>query len=239
MTAYTNILGLYKPGGGSTGLITPDEVVDVDKINGNFDKIDAAVGILELPDASLPNSPYLNQVVHATTSDQLLRWNGSRWSNILPAYLQNLGSTYYTQGQLAGGALDGRYYTQSALQSGALDGRYVQQGSYVDVSSHYHVSSGWSVNRLVVNQLFGKILQIDCSVNRTGGSLSGNITNNQILSTDGGWGSRQYQGLPSGPGGNPNSFYVSGAGIFIAAVAPSTTINNGDEVTFAGLWIQS
>lgn len=41
MAATTPTLGLYKPGGGSSGLITPDETVDIDKLNANADLIDA------------------------------------------------------------------------------------------------------------------------------------------------------------------------------------------------------
>ena len=41
MSANTAFLNLYKPGGGSSGLIVPDEVVDVDRINGNMDLIDS------------------------------------------------------------------------------------------------------------------------------------------------------------------------------------------------------
>lgn len=40
MSATTPFLNLYKPGGGSTGLILPDEVVDVDRFNANSDLID-------------------------------------------------------------------------------------------------------------------------------------------------------------------------------------------------------
>lgn len=40
MSALTTYLGLYKPGGGSSGLIVPDEVIDVDRLNGNSDLID-------------------------------------------------------------------------------------------------------------------------------------------------------------------------------------------------------
>lgn len=41
MGQLTPNLSLYKPGGGSTGTITPDETADVDKaINDNLDKID-------------------------------------------------------------------------------------------------------------------------------------------------------------------------------------------------------
>lgn len=41
MPSFTSFLNLYKPGGGSTGLILPDEVVDVDRFNANSDLIDA------------------------------------------------------------------------------------------------------------------------------------------------------------------------------------------------------
>lgn len=41
MGSNTPRLGLYKPGGGSTGLNGSDEVVDIDRINQNFDLIDS------------------------------------------------------------------------------------------------------------------------------------------------------------------------------------------------------
>lgn len=41
MGSNTPKLGLYKPGGGSTGLNGSDEVVDIDRINQNFDLIDS------------------------------------------------------------------------------------------------------------------------------------------------------------------------------------------------------
>jgi hypothetical protein len=41
MPSFTPFLNLYKMGGGSTGLITPDETVDVDRINQNMDAIDS------------------------------------------------------------------------------------------------------------------------------------------------------------------------------------------------------
>ncbi len=46
MPAFTPTLNLYKPGGGSTGVITPDEVADIDRLNQNFDAIDTwAAGV--------------------------------------------------------------------------------------------------------------------------------------------------------------------------------------------------
>lgn len=44
MGATTPNLGLYKPGGGSSGLITPDETADIDRLNDNFDVIDGFAG---------------------------------------------------------------------------------------------------------------------------------------------------------------------------------------------------
>lgn len=44
MAAITPVLELYKPGGGSSGVIVPDEIVDVDRLNANSDKIDAFAG---------------------------------------------------------------------------------------------------------------------------------------------------------------------------------------------------
>jgi hypothetical protein len=44
MAGSTPNLGLYLPGGGSTGTWVPDEVADVDPINQNFQKIDTYAG---------------------------------------------------------------------------------------------------------------------------------------------------------------------------------------------------
>jgi hypothetical protein len=44
MAGSTPNLGLYLPGGGSTGTWTPDEVADVDPLNQNFQKIDTFAG---------------------------------------------------------------------------------------------------------------------------------------------------------------------------------------------------
>lgn len=41
MPAFTPNLNLYKPGGGSSGILTPDEVADIDRLNANFDLLDA------------------------------------------------------------------------------------------------------------------------------------------------------------------------------------------------------
>lgn len=47
MAEFTDHLNLYKPGGGATGAITPDEVVDIDRVNANMDAIDAAIEVLD------------------------------------------------------------------------------------------------------------------------------------------------------------------------------------------------
>lgn len=47
MGVFTPNLGLYKPGGGSSGLIEPDEAADIDKLNGNSDILDSTIGTME------------------------------------------------------------------------------------------------------------------------------------------------------------------------------------------------
>lgn len=57
MGATTPNIGLYKPGGGSSGLIVPDEVADIDRLNGNFDLIDAFAGTTDSRLDALESSP--------------------------------------------------------------------------------------------------------------------------------------------------------------------------------------
>lgn len=79
MSALTTRLSLYKPGGGSTGLITPDETVDIDKINSNMDLIDAAIGFKVCTSASRPASPFTGQPIYETDTKQFRTWDGAAW----------------------------------------------------------------------------------------------------------------------------------------------------------------
>lgn len=63
MSALTTRYGLYKPGGGSTGLVLPDEILDIDKLNQDLDKIDAALGIPVVTSVTLPGAPVDGQAV--------------------------------------------------------------------------------------------------------------------------------------------------------------------------------
>lgn len=54
MGINTTRVGLYKPGGGSSGVITPDEAADIDKINGNSDRIDEVIGAPLYASSNLP-----------------------------------------------------------------------------------------------------------------------------------------------------------------------------------------
>lgn len=81
MAGSTTRLGLYKPGGGSTGLITPDEVVDVDKLNGNSDKIDASIGLIKATSTTRPSSPFDGQIVRESDTSRVIVWDqsASKW----------------------------------------------------------------------------------------------------------------------------------------------------------------
>lgn len=79
MPAYTSRLGLYKPGGGSSGNINPDEVVDIDKINDNMDKIDANIGVAAVTSTTRPSAPFIDQIISEKDTGLLMRWDGTDW----------------------------------------------------------------------------------------------------------------------------------------------------------------
>ena len=79
MSATTTKLRLYKPGGGSTGTITPDEVADIDKLNGNFDKIDAAFGVVICTSTTRPGTPYTGEIIYETDTLLFKVYSGTAW----------------------------------------------------------------------------------------------------------------------------------------------------------------
>lgn len=91
MPAFTTRLGLYKPGGGSTGLITPDEIIDIDKLNSNSDKIDASIGAQIVTSTTRPGSPYDGQIARESDTNNLIVWNaaGNNWAPVGVPYCAN------------------------------------------------------------------------------------------------------------------------------------------------------
>lgn len=86
MSELTKKLGLYLPGGGSTGTNTPDEVIDIDKLNNNFQKIDASVGMHEATSTAMPASPYKNMLVYVSDINTLKTWTGDKWVVVASNY---------------------------------------------------------------------------------------------------------------------------------------------------------
>ena len=84
MTQYTSKLALYKPGGGSYGTNTPDETADIDKLNDNFNKIDAAVGTSVVTSSTRPASPFTGQQIYETNTKLTYVWSGSAWLLVTP-----------------------------------------------------------------------------------------------------------------------------------------------------------
>lgn len=110
MPGFTSRLNLYKPGGGSSGVI-PDEVVDVDKINDNSDKIDAAVGAPNFTSGTRPPAPFPGQLIRETDTRLLKQWDGATWLTV-------------------GGDAIGAMYTGLTLGTEDLD-TVLATGSYV------------------------------------------------------------------------------------------------------------
>jgi hypothetical protein len=99
--AFTSRFSLYKPGGGSTGLIVPDEILDIDKLNSNFDIIDANLGAFIATSTTLPGVPKVGQLVFETDTKRLRVYSGG--SFVAPA-TERGSLTMYTGTNLA--ALD-------------------------------------------------------------------------------------------------------------------------------------
>lgn len=83
MGDLTTRLDLYKPGGGSTGLILPDEAADIDKINDNMDIIDAAMGAFICTSGTRPGSPFDGQIIYETDTKKILVYKsvGAVWQD--------------------------------------------------------------------------------------------------------------------------------------------------------------
>lgn len=84
MAGHTTRLNLYKPGGGLSGLILPDEVADIDKINGNMDLIDAAMGSAVVTSVTRPGGPYTGQIIRETDTGRTMIWTGAAWLQVTP-----------------------------------------------------------------------------------------------------------------------------------------------------------
>ena len=80
MAGTTTKLALYLPGGGLSGLITPDEQVDIDKINDNMKKIDIAMGSVVCTSGTRPSTPYTGQTIIETDTRNTMYWTGARWA---------------------------------------------------------------------------------------------------------------------------------------------------------------
>lgn len=119
MGQTTSRLGLYLPGGGSTGTITPDEAADIDKINDNMSKIDAAAGATICTSGTRPASPYNGKLIFETDTLQVRVWNAgtSTWNAVIS------NASLLTSGTLAAdrvAALDASKITTGKFDLGRI-----------------------------------------------------------------------------------------------------------------------
>lgn len=80
MGQNTSRLGLYLPGGGSTGLITPDEPADIDKINDNMTKLDADAGAYVCTSSTRPATPYNGKIIFETDTRKTMIYKSATTS---------------------------------------------------------------------------------------------------------------------------------------------------------------
>lgn len=103
MVQYTGKLNLYKPGGGLTGTNTPDETADIDKLNSNFDLIDAAAGFKVVTSSTRPGSPFTGQGIFETDTALAYVWSGSAWVQVGVTTVQtaNIADSAVTTAKIA------------------------------------------------------------------------------------------------------------------------------------------
>lgn len=84
MPGSTTRLSLYKPGGGSSGAYGADEPADIDRLNENFDKLDAAVGARVVTSITRPSSPYDGQIIKETDTGRAKVWRAGtgEWDDL-------------------------------------------------------------------------------------------------------------------------------------------------------------
>lgn len=132
MPAFTSRLNLYKPGGGSSGTI-PDEVVDVDKLNDNSDKIDAAIGAPNFTSGTRPAAPFPGQLIYETDTDLVKQWSGSAWLTVGGAALDAKIAAMYDGGALTTQDLDtllkSGSYNQASSANATLARNYPFDGA--------------------------------------------------------------------------------------------------------------
>lgn len=94
MSALTTKLQLYKPGGGLSGLITPDEIADIDRINSDFDIIDANMGFRNVTSGTRPLTPYDGLPIYETDTTRLRIWNNAAGQWLAPGAERGSGTDY-------------------------------------------------------------------------------------------------------------------------------------------------
>lgn len=94
MSALTTKLSLYKPGGGLSGLILPDEIADIDRINSNMDILDANIGFRNVTSGTRPISPYDGEPIYETDTQRIRIFNNAAGQWLAPGSERGTLSDY-------------------------------------------------------------------------------------------------------------------------------------------------
>lgn len=100
MSQLTTRFGLYLPGGGLSGTNLPDEVVDIDKINGNFSAIDKNLGAPLYLSTGRPSAPVDGQLIFESDTKRLSIFSATAANWVQPSAERGSG-TIYTVSTLA------------------------------------------------------------------------------------------------------------------------------------------
>lgn len=97
MATTTSRLGLVKPDG--------NEDVEIEDLNGNFDRLDRNPGTFICTSTTRPNNPYIGQHIHETDTKNGFFWDGTVWRQIYWGPDYNVG-----RGSQSGSSWSGQYY---------------------------------------------------------------------------------------------------------------------------------
>lgn len=174
MSEITPRAELVLPGGGSTGLIQPDEVADIDVLNSNFRKIDALLGARSVPSASSYGGSMDGDLVFTEDTEYLHMYSADAGELIIP---RHPGAHFYT-GTIA--------QRDAATSSGMIqDGDHWQvtgEANAADNSEYVRLSGSWRLWTSPVQQLSGagafSNATFEIQVSNGCGKLYGVITRN-------------------------------------------------------------
>lgn len=195
MPTFTNRLNLQKPAGGSSGTIPGDDQADIDVLNDNADKIDAAVGVRYVTSTTRPATPYDGQLIKETDTGKLLAYRQgiSDWEDAVPSLRgsSSLRDLYYSTPGTAPGdaaarvALANKYPRWLTIEKG-----YEQQyfaafdDAGVSATTPVRATAGWAPSQNLARVPISRFTLTGANAVKQGSRIQMNTNCTEIIVDD-------------------------------------------------------